>query len=55
MFQISQNIVIIIILKISSDKPIFFFDKYKLFNSKVKILELYIFILHPNDLILSFI
>lgn len=55
MFQISQNVVLIIILKISSDKPtFFFFDKYKLLNSKITILKLYIFILCPNDLILSF-
>lgn len=56
MFQISQNVAIIIILKISSDKPTWFFflDEYKLFYSKITRLELYAFTLHPNDLILDF-
>lgn len=56
MFQISQNVAIIIILKISSDKPTWFFflDEYKLFYSKITRPELYAFTLHPNDLILDF-
>ena len=55
-FQTSQKVAIITILKISSDNPTWVFSLTNINYSTPKIttLELYVFTLHPNDLILDF-